>query len=262
MTDLRHLQLVILDIMKDVDELCRDNDIEYFLLGGSAIGAIRHQGFIPWDDDLDIVMTPSNYEKFLRVSQKQLNKNKYYILEGLKDWPLYFTKVKLKGTHLQEIGGVFDETKDGIYLDIFKLENSPSGKMAQRWQYLLAKYFLCYQLSIRTFRKVDLKKRLMMLAAFPVKIKWVREWLKSSIEKYGDDTEYYGSFYFRTRFKTAFTKKDVFGKPIRKKFEDMMLPVPERWDEYLTQMFGDYMTPPPVEKQVGLHLVNVDFGKY
>ena len=67
MTELRHLQMVILCIIKDVDELCKKNNIEYYLLGGSAIGAIRHKGFIPWDDDLDIIMTSDNYTKFLRI---------------------------------------------------------------------------------------------------------------------------------------------------------------------------------------------------
>ena len=177
------LKSAILDIYRDVAALCDKHGLTYMMSGGTCLGAIRHQGFIPWDDDLDIVMTPSNYENFLRVSREQLDKDKYYILEGVKDWPLYFTKVKLKGTHLQEIGGVFDETKDGIYLDVFKLENAPSGSLKQRWQYLLAKYYLCYQLSVRTFEGVTLKKRLMMLAASPLKLKWLREWVKKAIEK-------------------------------------------------------------------------------
>lgn len=262
MDNLRHLQLVILSIMKDVDELCRKNDIEYYLLGGSTIGAVRHQGFIPWDDDLDIIMTPKNYSRFLEVCRHQLNTEKYYMMEGLKDWPLNFTKIKLKGTHLKEIGGVFDRDHDGIYLDVFKLENSPSGKVSQRLQYVLAKYFLCYQLSVRTFKDVDIKKKLMMLASYPLRIKCLRKAVQNYIEGFGETSSYYGSFYFRTRLKTAFTRKEVFGKPVYKQFEDMMLPVPEKWDEYLAQMFGDYMTPPPVEKQVGLHLIDVDFGKY
>lgn len=67
MNELRHLQLVILSIAKYIDKLCRENDIRYFLLGGSAIGAVRHHGFIPWDDDLDIVMDAENYSKFVRI---------------------------------------------------------------------------------------------------------------------------------------------------------------------------------------------------
>lgn len=76
MTELQHLQKVILMIAKDVDKLCKENNIEYYLLGGSCIGAIRHQGFIPWDDDLDIILTRDNYGKFLDVCEKHIDKDK------------------------------------------------------------------------------------------------------------------------------------------------------------------------------------------
>lgn len=263
MTQLRHLQLTILEIMRDVDALCKEHNIEYYLLGGSSIGAIRHKGFIPWDDDLDIVMSPDNYSKFISVCRQYLDKDKYYFQEGLVDWPLNFSKVRLKGTRLVEYEGYADSPENlGIYLDVFKLENSPSSILGQRWQYLLAKYFLCYQLSSRTFDSASLKKKIMMFLSFPLRNKTIRKWVQCSIERYGNDSEYYGSFYFRTRFKTAFTKKTVFGTPQFKPFEDMILPVQEDYDAYLTQMFGDYMTPPPPEKQVGLHLIDVDFGRY
>ena len=101
-----------------------------------------------------------------------------------------------------------------------------------------------------------------MVIASPLYIKWFREWVQRQIEKYGDDCEYYGSFYFRTRFGTAFTAKKIFGKPVLLSFEDMKLPVPEHYHDYLTQIFGDYMTPPPLNEQIGMHGISVDFGKY
>ena len=76
MTELEHLQKIILGITKYIDTLCKQNGIDYYLLGGSAIGAIRHLGFIPWDDDLDIVMDSSNYNKFVSVCREQLDKEK------------------------------------------------------------------------------------------------------------------------------------------------------------------------------------------
>ena len=83
MTDInRHLQLVILSIAKDIDRLCRENGITYYLVGGSAIGAIRHQGFIPWDDDLDIIMDAKNYERFISTCRQKLDKEKYLFQEG------------------------------------------------------------------------------------------------------------------------------------------------------------------------------------
>lgn len=264
MTELKRLQSVILSIIKDVDALCVENGIEYYLLGGSAIGAIRHKGFIPWDDDLDIIMTADNYNKFVEVCRAKLDKEKYYFQEGLKDWPLYFSKVKLRGTKMVEYEGYANgEDKVGIYVDVFKMDNVSSSKLSQYWQYFCAKYYLCHQLSVRTYNHTSLKKKLMMALALPLRVPLLREFVKHQVEKYnGKDSEYLGFFYGRTRMKSAIVKRSIFGKPVRVMFEDTMLPVAEHYHEYLTQVFGDYMKLPPVDQQKGLHLVSVDFGKY
>lgn len=264
MTDLQHLQKVILGIAKDIDKICRDNSINYYLLGGSAIGAMRHHGFIPWDDDLDIVMDSNNYDLFVMACKTQLDTKKYYFQEGYKDWPMPFSKLKLRSTMLREASGFVNESgEQGIYVDIFKLENAPSSKIGQIWQFFCAKYLLCNCLLKRGWNNTSLSKRLMMLASFPLNISKIRRFFQSQVEKYnGKDTDFRLFFAGRYRLSTSFYRKDVFGKPQWVKFEDTKLPVPERCDEWLKQIFGDYMTPPPVEQQVGLHLKGVDFGNY
>lgn len=263
MDKLRHLQSVILDIIKDIDELCIANDIDYYLLGGSAIGAIRHKGFIPWDDDLDIIMTNENYHRFIQISKQKLDKDKYYIQEGLKDWPLYFTKVRLKGTHLNELEKCGDEQSDGIYVDVFKMDNVSSNKAIALWQYFCAKVYLCYQLSVRTYDSASLKKHLMISFSFPLKCGLIRRFVINQVESYNkSDTKYYGFFYGRTKLKNSITARSIYGKPVRVPFEDTYLPIQEYCHDYLTQMFGNYMELPPEDKRVGLHLIDVDFGKY
>ncbi len=264
MTQLEHLQKVILSIAKDVDELCRKNDIEYYLVGGSAIGAIRHKGFIPWDDDYDIIMDHANYEKFIRVCKEQLDKDKYYLQEGLKDWPLYFSKVRLKGTILDEVEGyVKNDDMQGIFIDIFKMDNVSSNPLIARWQYVCGKYYMCYHLLERTYSSASLKQRFLLSLAAPCKIPCVRNFFRRQVEKYnGRETEYYGFFYGRTRFRSAVIKKTIFGKAVRVPFEDAEFPIAEHYHEYLTQVFGDYMQLPPEEQRVGLHMLSVDFGKY
>lgn len=264
MNELRHLQNVILSIAKDIDELCKINDIEYYLLGGSAIGAVRHKGFIPWDDDLDIIMTHENYERFIKVCREQLDKSKYYVQVGLEDWPLYFTKIKLKGTLLEEYDAyATNDNMKGIYVDIFKMDNVSSNPMIARWQYFCAKYFLCYQLSQKTYSSASFIKKIMMAMSFLCKIPFVRNFMKKQVELYNDkECDCCGFFYGRTKFRTAIVKKSILGKPLRVPFEDTKFPIAEHYHEYLTQMFGDYMTLPPEEKRVGLHLKSVDFGKY
>lgn len=264
MTQLRHLQLTILEIMRDVDELCKKNHIEYYLLGGSALGAIRHKGFIPWDDDLDICMNHKNYCKFIKIAKRELDPHKYYVQEALVDWPLNYSKIKLKGTKIIEHEGYTNEEGgNGIFVDIFRLDNSPSCKTSQIVQYFFAKLYLCYLLSVRTYKSASLGKRLLILLSFPLKWEPIRLAVRWAIERFNTkETSFYGFFYGRTRFRNCFMSKETYGTPFRVPFEDMMLPVPERYHDYLTHLFGDYLTPPPVDQQVGLHCIEVDFGKY
>ena len=143
MGTLRHLQLVILEIAKDIDKLCRDNNIKYIILGGSAIGAIRHKGFIPWDDDFDIIMDNKNYSRFCQVCREKLNKEKYYFQEGEVDWPCLFSKVKLRGTTFEEPSAYIDKSgEQGIFVDIFKMENAPTNQLSQKWQLWCAEQFV------------------------------------------------------------------------------------------------------------------------
>lgn len=264
MTELEHLQKVILIIVKDIDLLCRKHSIKYFLLGGSAIGAIRHKGFIPWDDDLDIVMDNENYEKFIKVCRNELDKEKYYIQEAFVNWPLGFTKIKLKGTFFQESGQYVNvDNECGIFLDVFKLENAPESSLGQRWQYLCAKYLLCYCLLERGWSEVNGIKKLMMIAAYPVKIDCIRFFLKKQVEKWNKkNTNYRMLWTGRYRYHKSFYEKGIFEEVIYVPFEDTMLPVPRNYHQWLTQIFGDYMTPPPIKEQVGLHLKGVNFGIY
>lgn len=264
MTELEHLQSVILSIVKDIDVLCRRNSIDYYLLGGSCIGAIRHGGFIPWDDDLDIIMTRASYERFLSVCRQQLDQEKYIIQEGVRDWPLSFTKIRLRGTHLHEPEDDYaSDEMHGIYVDVFFMDNVPDNPLLARMQYLLAKYYLCHQLSSRTYASTSLSKKALMLMSAPMRIRFVRKAVVGFIDRFNShDTRRLGFYYGRTRYGTSITPRDIYGKPVYVPFGDTELPVPEHWHEYLTQMFGDYMKLPPVEQRKGLHLLSVDFGKY
>lgn len=264
MTELRHLQLVILGIMKDIDELCRKNNIEYYLFGGSALGAIRHKGFIPWDDDMDIIIPHRHYAKFIKACREQLDPEKYYIQETLVDWSMLFSKIRLKGTYFEE-PGVTDTIREhrGIFLDVFRLDNAPNGKLQRIWQYCCGKYLLCYCLFQRGYKGASLKKKLLMFSGIPLKWKCLRDFFVWQLVKYNsEETGMYGSFGARFRFKNSFYKKDFFSTSVYVPFEDIQLPVPEKYDEYLTQIYGDYMTPPPVSEQIGWHLLGIDFGQY
>lgn len=263
MEQTKHLQRVLLHMIKELDALCRQNGIEYYLLGGSALGAMRHKGFIPWDDDLDIVMDCQNYDKFMKVCKESLDPEKYYIQEALKDWPLAFSKIKLKGTSLMEIEGYDDGKGNGIYVDVFRFDNIAKNKLIAHWQYFCGKVFLSYTLAQRTYKSASLKKKIIMALSFPLKLSFVRNIFWKQITKYNNHPQYYyGLFFGRGNYRIAVVARDIFGKPVYVPFEDTELPVPEFCHEYLTQVFGDYMQLPPEDKRKGLHLIDVDFGKY
>lgn len=264
MTQTQHLQQVILHIAKDIDRLCRDNGIEYYLLGGSCIGAIRHKGFIPWDDDLDIIMTRDNYDRFIEVCRTHLDPDKYALQEAFKDWPLGHSKIRLKGTRLHEPEDHYaSDDMHGIFLDVFFMDNVPDNDLLANLQYFLAKYHDCYLLGERGYKSSSPAKKLMMALAAPLKVKPLRKAVVRWIEGFNArDTKRLGFYYGRTRRRTSITPRQVFGKPRYVPFEDTELPVPEHFHEYLTQMFGDYMTLPPVEQRKSMHLLSVDFGKY
>lgn len=261
MDNLRHLQMVVLSIAKDIDRLCRENGIEYYLGGGGAIGAIRHRGFIPWDDDLDFLMTYDNYERFISVCERSLDKEKYLLEKDCNGMPC--SKIRLRGTRIEEKGkaeGAYNQ----IFLDVFRLEKSPETHWKQKCQYLFSKVYVAYLLAKQGYITSSKSKRLLLMLSRLLSLSVIRRFVKENIFRYNRvaNVDTYACLWGTTRFDNSFTNQEIYGKPLYVPFEDTMLPVPERYDEYLTQFFGDYMKLPPVEKRVAPHISYIDFGKY
>ena len=126
----KELQLKMLDMIKVIDDICQKHNIEYYLAYGSALGAVRHKGFIPWDDDFDIAMTDENYFKFLNVCEKELDSNKYYLQtpEKEEEYYLSFTKIRdITTTLIEERNSDIDITY-GVFIDIFPIVGVPENK--------------------------------------------------------------------------------------------------------------------------------------
>ena len=134
---LRALQLTQLEALKEFDKICRKHNIKYSLGGGTCLGQLRHNGFIPWDDDIDIDMTTENYKKFLKVAEEELDKNRYFLrckstdkkhLRSCSRLEIRFTSLTLKRWEQKKI-------KTGIFIDIFEWNYLPNNKLKRKIVY-------------------------------------------------------------------------------------------------------------------------------
>lgn len=264
MTQTQHLQSIILSIAKNIDRMCRDNNIKYYLFGGSALGAKRHQGFIPWDDDLDIVLDPENYDKFIALCKAELNKNKYVLQEGGVDWPEHFSKIRLKGTHIREYGEYYiGENMDGIFVDVFRVDNAPDSKFSRGLQYIWGKLLLTHTMKKKGYKPDTTAKKIMSILSSSLKFKPFYMFARKQYYKYNKKkTNWTSDVMGRTRWHNAFIPREVYGEPEEVKFEDTTFFAHHNLDRYLTISFGDYMMLPPKEKRTGMHITHIDFGKY
>lgn len=244
------LQNKILEIAVYIDSVCKENQIEYCLMGGSALGAKRHGGFIPWDDDLDIFMTPDNYEKFRKVFKRSGDTEKYYLQEwGLTDGMVTISKIRMNHTtYIEEIFEDWD-MHQGIYVDIFILHTCPNHKIRQMWQCLWGKYVIMKGLAIRGYSRRGgfLGTVLKVMAHMPDKL-GVNYGLKQVYKYRNQETNYYCNFLGKAVFQNAIYKKEYFDKTTYAPFENVELKVPVKLHEFLSERFGDYMKPPSPER--------------
>jgi len=254
---IRVVQDKILEIMKYIDKLCRDNGIVYYIMGGTALGAVRHGGFIPWDDDLDIFMTPDQYEKFKSAFEN--DNNGKFVLQEWRTVPDYleYAKVRMNGTTFIESS--FKDRKDmhhGIYVDIMILHKAPLSKARQRLIYLQSKFVTLYGLSQRNWKP---KTRMQAALLFTTKLlprKAIAKWCYKNIYKYDNLKDRFVWCYFITKakFKQGIFEKPLFEDPVDIPFDDTMLMGSRHIKEYLAYRYGDYMKlPSEAERKEAVH---------
>ena len=244
------LQDKILEIAVYIDQVCKDNDINYRLMGGSALGAKRHGGFIPWDDDLDIFMTPNEYEKFREAFNKSGNHEKFYLQEwGAIDGMVTISKIRMNGTTYVENAIKEWDIHQGIYVDIFILHTCPNNKIQQMWQCLWAKYVIMKGLAIRGYSRRGgfLGFALKVMSHTPDKM-WVKYGLKQVYKYRNKQTDYFCNFMGKAVFNNAIYKREYFEESEYIPFEKVELKVPLKLHEFLSDRFGDYMKPPSPDR--------------
>lgn len=244
------IQDKILEIMVYVDRFCEDRGIQYCLMGGSALGSKRHGGFIPWDDDLDIFMTPDNYEKFRSAFNSEGDKDRFYLQEwGLTDGMITIAKVRMNGTSFIEESLKDWDIHHGIYIDIFILHTCPNNRLSQLHQCFWAKYVITKGLALREQnRHSGIRGNAIKIARMFPKRFLVKHALKQVYKYRNRTTDYYCNFLGKAVFKKGIYKKEWFDNPVYAPFETVQLKVPEKLHDFLVERFGDYMKPPSPDR--------------
>lgn len=243
-------------ILCDVAEFCEKNGLQYSLACGTALGAIRHNGFIPWDDDVDICMPRADYERFLDLYDSE--RYEIYDTRYQKNYPYAFAKVCDRNTVLLE--HIEEPCPFGVYIDVFPIDGLPADPSIQKrhMKRLGRDFRLLAWKRMPKDKKLDIPHKLILIAAksilhvVPIR---VLIWnLEHDVKKYSyARSEQVGHLVSPAPWGEDIKPKTVFENPVRHVFEDREFFVPGNVHQYLTLEYGDYMQLPPKEKQVAKH---------
>lgn len=259
--NIRKLQLVELETLKEFINACDKLNLKYYLIGGTLLGCIRHEGFIPWDDDIDIAMPRGDYEKFVKNAQDLL-KEKYFIqnYKTDKEFVLNFTKIRNSETTFIETTSKNRNINHGIYIDVFpidgisesKIENLKAKILNILYNFQTDKYFYILN-QIKKSWKGNLLFSISNLLYGKKSLREIQDKKEKLYTKYKfDNSLRYNSYCGIYGDKEIGYISDL-GNGIEKKFEGLKVLVPTNYDIWLHRIYGDYMKLPPKEKQIAHH---------
>ncbi len=259
-------------LLCEFDRICKKHNIEYFLGGGTLLGAIRHGGMIPWDDDVDVMMKREEYEKFLSVVIKETENTEFFFQssETDKQYHSVFTKIRLNGTRfVTRYSEQFSEMHQGIFIDIFVHDNTSNKKIGQKlhvfktlfarsavfhkWagtpMHFYGKMKLVCKIATQYIKRTDIKK------LEEKQYKAITKYKKKKTDWFYDGTgEHIRHGAFPEKWLRSAVYKNFNGKPF---------PVPENYEEYLKYSYKSWQSLIPASlRKAGHDIVKVDFGKY
>ena len=245
-----------LEMLKVFVSLCEELGLRYYVVGGTLIGAVRHKGFIPWDDDIDVAMPREDYERFLQQAQALMPE--YYFLQTFEtdpEYPANFAKIRDCRTTFVETSVSKLNINHGVYIDIFPLDYYPEKRWQRAWlefqrKVLTARISAQFYLPNEEFHFIKnlvrcASKVFCPSAAVAVRL---RERLYTNVRESGLFCNYSGAWGEKEIMPRAW-----FAERCQILFEDVEVYAPEAYDKMLRHVYGDYMQLPPPEKRVGHH---------
>lgn len=253
------LQDSLLVLMDEIHRLCTENDISYYLIGGSALGARRHRGFIPWDSDLDIAMPREEYDRFKNIALEKAGDDfEYtdYTLNPKHQGPhalMYYKKARLIYRD-DELNGA--ALRPYVYIDIFPLDRAPEDPVLQKKQAAEIQrinrliYYKVSRIYAQNSRPVRWGKRIVRVLAAPLSLQQLNAKRDRLMRRYsGTDSPLLCSMCSHYAYAKQCMDQSVYGQPQLALFEDRHYFIPEKNDEYLARIYGDYMKLPD-EQQI------------
>lgn len=252
---------IMLDILIDIDTFCRQNNIEYFLEGGTAIGAIRHKGYIPWDDDIDIAMTRPNYERFIHTFGGAYSHLDLFAPELDANYFASYANVCDNRTLLEEELFEHRGYDIGVKVDIFPIDACEDNiRVCNRWHYIVR---MIDNILSRRHRNMAYTWKhnkinfitcsLVRLLTYPIKYRTWMRWLLKIVTRCNYSTANYAYHASLPYKKVTRCPKKVFEEYADVEFEGHKIRHLKDYDTHLRTIFGDYMQLPPVEQRVGHH---------
>lgn len=251
--ELRQVQLIQLELICEVDRICKKKNIRYNMVGGTMLGAIRHKGYIPWDDDADIGFLREEYEKFRVACKTELDQDKFYF-QDCRDTEGYrwgYGKLRRKGTEFIRLQQEFMPYPQGIAIDLMPFDNIPDGEAAKRIHKV--KCFLYRKIFWSAVGRKSEKNRIKRLG-YQILYRIPEKTIKKSYQRFIDKSGKKQTK--QVRILTFPTPKKVFGyerkwytELTEYEFEGKYFPGAVDYDGYLKVKYKNYMDLPPVEKR-------------
>lgn len=248
---LKQTHEIQVELLEQLDRICRKHGIKYMISDGTLLGAVRHKGFIPWDDDVDVSMERSEYERFCQICQQELDGDKFFFqtYKTDKDYPWFYGKLRYNYSRYVRVGQDHLEMNHGIFLDIFPLDGVPNNVVIRF--FFNIKRVILRKMLYSVVGSVHAKNPLKRLV-FKIMNRFPKESVYKSFEttakKYNDSKYRYIT---NISFPECNRDRSWLNEYIDIEFEGKLYQTTAYYDEWLTKMYGNYMELPPVEERHG-----------